>query len=613
MPEIYGDIMSSKQTVTFLEVLRGLRSLLREPRVVVRGVVNLIRTRAHKPLSIGRLVERQARERPDAVAAMDVQRRVSYAQFNAEANRYAAVLRGLGIGRGDSVGILLENRIDVLIAVTGVVKLGAVASMLNHNQRGDVLAHSLATTSPRALIIGNECLSAFYSLGDDVPDELRNKLLWVAEEPGQSCPESLLDATVELAAADSDNPPEGEQVIAGDAAFYIFTSGTTGLPKAAVLSHNRWLRAMAGVGQISLRMRDDDIFYCALPLYHNNALTLSWGAALGAGAALAVGRRFSASRFWDEVRHFDATAFCYIGEMCRYLLAQPPAPQDQQHRVHVCLGNGLRPELWHEFQQRFDIERINEFYGASECNLLFTNALDVPESCGTCPLSHAIVQYDLESGRPLRNAAGKLTEVDKGEVGLLLAEVTERSPYDGYTNDNESEKKLVRDAFKKGDCWFNTGDLVRHMGYHHIQFVDRLGDTFRWKGENVATTEVEAAVNKLPQVEESVVYGVAVPHADGRAGMAAVTLGKDASLDTATASQTLQQALPSYAVPLFLRVRHEQETTATFKHRKTDLVNDGFNPGCVSDELYVLLDRQRGYEPLTEAIYADIQAGNVRL
>jgi acyl-CoA synthetase (AMP-forming)/AMP-acid ligase II len=370
---------------------------------------------------------------------------------------------------------------------------------------------------------------------------------------------------------------------------------------------------MAGMGQLTLRLKPGETLYCALPLYHNNALTVSWSAAIAVGATLALDRKFSASRFWDRIRHYDASAFTYIGELCRYLLAQPESPGDREHHVRTCIGNGLRPEIWLKFKTRFGIDRICEFYGASEGNMVFVNSFNVDETAGFCPFPFAVVAYDPDQAAPRRNAQGRLDKVDRGGVGLLLTEVTDSAPFDGYTDARAGEAKLVRDAFTAGDCWFNTGDLVRDQGWRHIQFIDRLGDTFRWKGENVATTEVEAALRTAPGVLDCTVYGVQVPHMDGRAGMAAVCVAERAALDGPALAAHCAAQLPAYAVPVFVRRVPALETTATFKTRKQALRDEGCDPAKVRDPLYVLADRARGYEPLTVALWSEIAAGKLKL
>ncbi|SFF50447.1 fatty-acyl-CoA synthase [Fontimonas thermophila] len=600
----------SEDIVRFRDLVRGALKGLPDALTVQRGLLNLALLKPDKAHSIGSVLATLARRQPQALALRFEDRCWTYAEFNAWANRIAAVLRRHGVRRGEAVAILMENRAEVLACVAATVKLGAIAGMLNHQQRGEVLAHSLRLTRARVLIAGAECLEALQDCGY-VPGRVGGLCgLYDGDGP---CPEGWIDLRALTAGADDADPPETALVKLRDPCFYIFTSGTTGLPKASVMTHYRWLRGMAGLGQATLRLKRDDVLYCCLPLYHNNALTVSWGAVLGSGAALALGRKFSASRFWDEIRRHDATAFCYIGELCRYLLNRPPSPDDRAHRVRVIVGNGLRPEIWEAFQTRFGIERICEFYGASESNLAFANGFGLARTAGFCPLPFAIVAYDADSEAPLRGADGYMRKVRRGEVGLLITEVTDKAPFDGYTDEAASAAKLLRNVFKPGDCWFNTGDLVRDQGFRHIQFVDRLGDTFRWKGENVATTEVEAAFAGFPGVGQAVVYGVQVPHADGRAGMAALTLERapDAALMQALA-QHLVQVLPPYAVPLFVRIRRAHTLTATLKARKVELKREGFDPGRIDEPLFVLRDRKSGYEPLTPELYAAIVAGELR-
>ncbi|WP_028079691.1 long-chain-acyl-CoA synthetase [Solimonas soli] len=597
----------SDDRVHFRDLLRGMVSTLPDFASTQRGLWNLIRFKPTTPLSIGRRYEQLAATQPQRVALRFEERSWTYAEFNAWANRIAHVLKARGLKRGEVVSLLFENRPEALACALAAVKLGAVAAMLNPNQRGEVLAHSIKITQARAIVVGEECVGALDSAGYGVRGAHTVQLWWDGEG---AAPAGYGRLREESATASAAALPETAQVTLGDPCFYIFTSGTTGLPKASRMTHYRWMRSLAGMGQLAVRLRRDDVLYCPLPLYHNNALTVSWSTTLGAGAALALGRKFSASRFWDEIRRYDATAFCYIGELCRYLLNQPPKPGDRQHRVRVVIGNGLRAELWDAFQQRFGIERICEFYGASEANLAFVNGFGLARTAGFCPLPFAIVEFDAAAEAPRRGADGFMSRVARGGVGLLITEVTERAPFDGYTDKKASEAKLLRDVFKRGDCWFNSGDLVRDQGFAHIQFVDRVGDTFRWKGENVATTEVEAVLNQFPGVAEAVVYGVQLPDSDGRAGMAALTL--DGEFDGAALARHLCAALPAYAVPLFVRLRAQQETTATFKFRKLELKQEAFDPLRVGEPLYVLRDRARGYEPLDSTLYAAIGRGELR-
>ncbi|MFT3859422.1 MAG: long-chain-acyl-CoA synthetase [Aquabacterium sp.] len=566
---------------------------------VVRGLWNLVTLRPHQVGSIGQRFADLAHRQPNKPALIFEGRKWTYREFNIWANQVAWALTEAGVKQGDSVGVMFENRPEMLACVLGIVKLGAVATLLNNQQRGDVLAHSLRITKPRIVITGQECLEGYNSLSPEQRQEIGAQWWWDGEG---SAPQGLPNLRDRIAKCDTRNPPQTEKIILKTPCFHIFTSGTTGLPKASVMTHYRWHRCMAGLGQLGVRLNSDDVLYCPLPLYHNNALTVSWSSVIAAGACMALSRKFSASRFWDDIRVNSATAFCYIGELCRYLLNQPERKDDQHHGVRTIIGNGLRPDIWEAFQDRFGIPHIAEFYTASECNLAFVNAFNHVGTAGYCPLPYAIVGFDVENEQPIRQPDGFMRKVKKGECGLLLTEITEKAPLDGYTDSKATEAKVFRNVLKKGDAWFNTGDLVRDQGFGHIAFVDRVGDTFRWKGENVATTEVEAALGTIDGIKEAVVYGVEVPGADGRAGMAAI-IWDDAQghIDGEALAKALYKSLPKYAVPLFIRVREEHEVTATFKHRKVDLKREGFDPNKVTDVLYELSDR--GYVPMNRVQY----------
>ncbi|QCQ90305.1 long-chain-acyl-CoA synthetase [Rhodococcus sp. SGAir0479] len=578
-------------TIDPVQLALQLPRMATELPSLARGALGMTRRPADRA-SIGRVFQDRARRQPHHPFIRFEGGTVTYGQANAEVNRYADVLTQLGVRRGDVVGILMKNRPETLLVTLAAVKLGAVAGMLNHHQRGDVLAHSLSLLDSRVLVVGEECDEAVASL-DGAPH---------AETV-------LSDGELQRRAehADDSNPAVCERVQGKDRAFYIFTSGTTGLPKASLMSHYRWLKSMSGIGAMGVRLRRSDTLYCALPLYHNNALTVSLSSVLSSGATFAIGRSFSASRFWDDAKVNGATAFVYIGEVCRYLLNQPPRASDRDNDIRLVVGNGLRPEIWSEFTERFGIDRVAEFYGASECNIAFVNALGVERTAGLCPLPFAVVEFDPDTGRARRDGRGRLRRVGTGEVGLLLSKVTDRSPFDGYTDADASESKLVRGGFKDGDCWFDTGDLVRSQGFLHVAFVDRLGDTFRWKGENVATTEVEGALGAHPAIEQSVVYGVAVPGADGKAGMAAVTLRDGHDFDGRELAAALYDRLPGYAIPLFLRIVDSLETTSTFKSRKVEMREEGF--ASTVDRLYVLSGRSEGYVPAYDGYAAAVVEG----
>jgi fatty-acyl-CoA synthase len=581
----------SGDTVGLTDIAARLPALVMDAPVVTRGVVTAFLARRSAKRSIGRVFQDRAARYGDHVFIRFDDEALTYRDANQSVNRYAAVLAGRGVGRGDVVGIMMRNSPSALLLMLAVVKLGAIAGMLNHKQRGNVLAHSVGLLRAKVLIGEDDLLSAVAESGADVADTL-----------------TFNDFERLAIDAPADNPAITSSILAEDKAFYIFTSGTTGAPKASVMTHYRWLRAMGGSGALGMRLKSSDTLYCCLPLYHNTALTLAVSAVISAGATLALGQSFSTSRFWDEVIGYDATAFVYIGEVCRYLLNQPEKETDRTNKVRMIAGNGLRPDIWDEFTARFHIPRVFEFYGASEGNTGFVNIFHIPKTAGLCPTAVAFVEYDQETGEPVRDENGRVRKVRRGQPGLLLSKITKSQPFDGYTDPEASEKKLVRNAFRDGDVWLNSGDLLRPQGWRHAAFVDRLGDTFRWKGENVATTDVEAAVSIDPAVEAVTVFGVKVPGADGRAGMAAVVLNADEDFDGASMANTVYDHLPGYAVPLFVRVVDSLEHTATFKAKKGDLREEGYGSD-VDDPLYVLKGRDEGYVPYYDEYPDEVAAG----
>ncbi len=599
-----------RDRVRFTDLLRGIVSALPDARSAVRGFGTLVRAKREEYLSIGTILEARAVENPDDPALLFEDRSWTYAEFNGWVNRYAAIFSRDGIGQGSVVALLMENHAAVIAAVAALAKLGAIAGMLNPYLSGDPLRHSVRTMKPVRLVVAAECLELFEDLraGWEGPAPY-----WVRGNGDSTCPQGWLDLDAAAATASEHNPPTTARVALKQPCYYILTSGTTGLPKASVMTHRRWVLGMAAFGQLALRLGRGDVLYCALPLYHNNALTVAWGSVLGGGAALAVDRKFSASRFWERARHYRATAFIYIGELCRYLLTQPPAPGDREHSVRACIGNGLRPEIWDAFKSRFAIKRVHEFYGASESNLAFINFFNLDATAGYCPFPFAIVACDVANAAPERDARGHLRRVRVGETGLLLLEVSEAVPFDGYTDSKAGESKLIRDGFKPGDCWFNSGDLVLNQGYRHIQFVDRLGDTFRWKGENVATTEVEAVLRMQSMVEDCTVYGVTVPNTDGRAGMAAIRLADGVQFDGIALAAHASSRLPAYAVPQFVRLVNSLATTTTFKTQKQQLREDSCDPQRVSDPLFIFNGAKTAYEPLTAECWRQLADGRLRL
>ena len=602
---------TERDTLEWADIGRGLMKLVEKAGPFLRTATTLARMNAQRHVSLGTALERSAAAHPEAVALKHEHGAMTYRVFNEWANRIAHQLVSSGVRRGDAVAIFMDSRPALLAVVAAVAKVGGVAALLNTNQRRHTLLHSLRCFTPAFFVIGEELVDAFEEVRPELGDIRPGALCHVRDQGAGPPPSGYLDLDAAITAQSSTNLDITGDIRAGDACFYILTSGTTGLPKASILSHDRWIKAGTAFGESCLDLGPGDTVYAPLPLYHNLALTVGWASAVYTGAALAIRRKLSVSAFWDDCRRFDATAFAYIGEIPRYLFNAPPTPGDRDNPVRKIIGVGLRPEIWRAFKRRFGIDEVYEIYAASELNISFVNFLNLDRTVGFCPMRWALVAYDAETGKPVRDARGRLIRVSKGEVGLLIAKVTERFRFDGYTDPEATERKLLRDAFRPGDVWIDSGDLMRNIGFGHLQFVDRLGDTFRWKSENVSTGEVEAVIGMSSEAAECTVYGVEIPGMPGRAGMAAVVPSGD-TFDADTLLAHMRAELPAYAVPVFLRVTPSLELTGTFKHRKVELRREGHDPARTDDPILVLLPGAGAYERLTPALHERIRSGHVR-
>ncbi len=582
---------------------------------LVRMLAVLRRVRPQAEISFADFVDAVVARAPERPALISDAGTLRWHELDAAANRVADWARQQGLGRGDVVALSMENRPEYLVSWLGLARIGAVTALLNTQLVGERLAHCLREAGPRHWIVGAEladaCASALPHL--DAPPRL-----W-RSGAGAGC-EALagaddLDAALSRASAAPLEPGVRAGLRASDELFYIYTSGTTGLPKAARFSHLRGiLTALAAAKAQRLGARDR--VYVPLPLYHTAGGVMAAGGALFAGAALVIARRFSARRFWSDCVRHEVTAFQYIGELCRYLLNAPEHPDEQRHRVRVCMGNGLRPEVWPRFQQRFRIPRVVEFYGATEGNVVLVNFEGRVGSIGRLPGwlrrmgGIELLRFDVAREQVVRGADGLCIRCEPGEVGEAVGRISALARFEGYTNREATERKILRDVFRAGDAYYRTGDLLRRDAGDWFYFVDRVGDTFRWKGENVSTGEVAQVLGAVPGVLEANVYGVAVPDAEGRAGMAALVVAADFDLDAL--AERVDAELAAYARPLFLRILPEMDLTATFKQRKVELVREGFDPS-VPDPLYFRHPEKRRYVPLDRALHESIAAGEIRL
>lgn len=577
-------------------------------RRLMRGYARVAGFARDLPYTVADRLEERAADAGDQPFLLFEEQSISFAQMNARANRVAHAALAAGLRKGDVVALLMLNRPEFVLVWLGLAKAGIVTALVNTSATGEVLAHALRQVEAKALIVGSELAA---SIGTLPPNSLP-PLLFEQAEAGTP-PGALgwrdLDAAMREAPQSNPDPSVRAGITMADPLYLIFTSGTTALPKAARMSHMRFLNAgevMAGLMEFGA----DDVFYCILPLYHGAGGMVVPSVALATGRPFVLRRKFSRSGFWPDVRRHGITAFYYIGEIVRYLLSAPPMPDDRDHSLRVMTGAGLKPDVWAAFLERFGVANIIEGLGSTEANYGITNADNRIGSVGRIPYPEAsnirILKWDVERGEHVRDAQGRPVLARPHEVGELVAEVLGGTGvggfFEGYTSAEATEAKLMRDLFKPGDCWFRSGDLVRFDEDDYFFFVDRVGDTFRWKSENVSTQEVETILSGVEGLAVVNVYGVLVPGTEGRAGMAALTYEEGAAFDPAAFYRHAAAHLASYAVPLFVRLCPAAAMTTTFKLRKVEVQREGYDPARVGgDPLFVADAAAQTYVPLTAA------------
>ncbi|XP_010894246.2 very long-chain acyl-CoA synthetase-like isoform X1 [Esox lucius] len=547
----------------------------------------------------------------------------TYRDVDLQSNKIARALSlDAVLEEGDTVALLMGNEPAYVFAWLALAKLGCAAALLNYNIRSKSLMQCFSCCGAKVLLTSSE----FRGVVEEVLPSLREQSVSVfvlgqeEQEEGGARVEgvkTLSSGKIQQASDQPLDPQLRSKATIKSPTLYIYTSGTTGLPKAAVINHERMtlaasMQAIAGVTR-------DDVIYIYLPLYHTAGFVMGLVGAIERGNTVILRRKFSASQFWDDCRKYNVTVIQYIGEIMRYLCNTPKKDNDRQHKVRLALGNGIRADTWSEFLERFGDIRICECYGATEGNVGFVNYIGKVGAIGRENFIHragnpyALIQYDTEREEPVRDCRGFCVKVPKGETGLLVAKISSRAPFSGYAKSpQQTERKKLKDVFVKGDQYFNSGDLLRIDNEGFVYFMDRIGDTFRWKGENVATTEVSDNLIMVECIEEANVYGVKVPGHEGRIGMAALTLKDNMEFDSKATYEHVKTSLPSYSRPRFIRIQNSLDVTGTFKMMKVKLVNEGFNPSVIRDRLFYLEDKE-GYIPMTQEIYSSITDGKLRL
>lgn len=559
-----------------------------------------------------------AKRHGDRVAFLqDGRTSLTFRQLDEGANRVVRWARSVGIGKGDVVALHMLNRPEYMTAWIGIARAGGIAALINTNQVGASLAHSYGIARPKAAILDPAMARVFFAARGEM---MAPPGAWVCDGGADGAED--FDAAMAAQSPEPLREDERADIDQQDTCLYIFTSGTTSLPKAARITH---YRVLAGLNGFSAAMgaKSSDRMYLTLPLYHTTGCLLAAGAAFTVGGATIIRERFSARDFFPDIVRHDATMFQYVGELCRYLMATPPSPADAGHKVRLCCGNGLRPDIWPAFTARFGIAKVLEFYAATEGNVVLFNHDSKVGSVGRIPswlqrqFNSRVIRFDIEKEIEVRDADGHCIECEPDEIGEVIGEVATgasrpASRYDGYADAESTKRKILRDVFRDGDLWFRTGDLMRRDAAGYFYFVDRVGDTFRWKGENVSTAEVAGALSGYPGVADANVYGVTVPGHEGRVGMAALVPGPG-GIDLEALPGYLAGCLPAYAHPRFLRLQPEIEVTGTFKQRKVTLVAEGYDPSASDDRLYFSPSEGGDFVPLDAQTHISIASGRTRL
>jgi citronellyl-CoA synthetase len=560
-------------------------------------------------LSFGTKIEKQAFDFPDKDALFFEKNSWTWNSVNVECNKRANLFKKLDLKRGDTVSIMMENSPDYLFLTGGINKVQGINALINIHQRKQALIHAFKISAPKWIVVDGDCLPYLLEIKNELP--IQKDRIFVSGA-GKGKNHEYRDLNNELEHISIENPSSTLKSNLRDIALNIFTSGTTGLPKAVTLSNFKFQRV--GIfGAVSLQLDTDDTIYIPLPLYHGLGLMVGWGGVVWRGASIALRKRFSASQYWKDIKKYNATCTLYIGEIPRYLLNRPESEFIKDSPLKKMVGLGLKKHVWEQFSTRFNVPRIVEYFGLTEVGG-FVNVSGKPGMVGRNVFPGVfIVKVDEDTKEILRDMQGRCILCKPGETGIALVLVTSGNDFTGYKSTEATQKKLVRDVNEEGDVYFNTGDFLKLHEDRWVSYVERSGDTFRWKGENVSTSEVELIITSFPNVQSSAVYGVKVPGSEGKAGMAALTLHDSQNFNIQEFSEFLISSLPRYAIPVFIRIRQNLEVTGTFKLRKINLKEEGFSLHKISDPLYVWNPNSKCLKELSPNVYNDIKSGRVVL
>ena len=556
----------------------------------------------NKKLSLLNFFDNNVKKRPNDIAFIFEGDEITWKEANEQTNKYAGFLKSQNINKGDCFAILMDNSPDFLMLLLASFRVGSLAALINTTVSGEGLKHVIGISNVKLITAGASHLEKLSSaLGDS---DLKNIPIFGMED-NEKIPDQVEDIK-KLSKQFSTFIPY--QPIMKDVAAYIFTSGTTGLPKAALVDHAKLVKGSFAGHFLCFNFNKNDRLYMTLPLYHSTGLILGWAASLRSGCPNVIKSKFSASDFWNDVKKYNVNKFIYVGELCRYLMNLPPSEGDKDNPITQISGNGLRPDIWESFQKRFNIKKIVEIYGATEAVGMTINSFGRSGMIGRKRSDSTIIHCNKDDGSPILSDKGFCTKVSEGETGLYIQKISSSAKFQGYLDAQASNKKILQNVFKTGDQYFNTGDLITLHDNNWLSFADRVGDTYRWKSENVSTMEVAAILNNASGVMDCNVYGVQVDSAEGKAGMAAMNVSDEFSFISFI--EHVNKNLNTFQKPYFLRLTKEMQTTGTFKHQKEDLKKQGFNPSLIKDKLYFL--QKDNYVEIDQALYNRIHSGDER-
>ncbi len=612
-PPVSDSPISVRRTLSFAEFILGvIRFLPRLPAFVAHGLklISLARKRNVSFWTAFRKAVTKYRDRP---AVKFEGKSMSYAELEREAEKVARRFVEVGIRQGDIIYLLMESRPELVIVFLALSRIGASGAFLHPKLVGVSLERALSTLDAKGIVLGEECLESFSKVAV-YPSDVSKLRFFVSDGCGSATPPDFIDL-FSFSSCTATLPTTVPAIAGKDTAAFLFTSGTSGFPKAVAISHRRMLMSGLWFGRVLLNVRSSDTIFCPLPLYHTLGIATALPATIAKGASLAFVRRFSAKRLVSELQEMHATVLLYIGEILSYALRTPEGISDRTLSVRTLLGSGLRPHLWSEVKRRFGVQRILEIYSSTEAKGMFSNLLNIDRTVGVSFDSFAMVKFDPETGRPALNDRGRAERVSRGQVGLLLFEPSRsQKGRPGAWAKGETDDPMLKDVFRKGDVWFNTGDLVQRLGYGHAAFIDRIGDTFRWKGEMVSAREVESEMMSFTDVEDAVVAGIEIPFSDGRAGMALiVTKHFHEQFNLKGLAEHLLGTLPRHAVPVFIKITSRLPLTETYKKKKAALKQNGYRRTASDESIFVLKAGQSAYFEVTDKLEREIEQGKIRL